>query len=45
MKVYVVSYGWLSDKGGVRPMTPKGFYNDRLSVTQVIDKGDLFIHD
>lgn len=23
MKVYVVSYGWMSDANGIRPMTPR----------------------
>lgn len=31
MKVYVVSYGWVSDNSGIRPMTPKVFYNDRAA--------------
>lgn len=30
MKVYVVSYGWVDARtSGIRPMTPKVFYNDR----------------
>lgn len=28
MKVYVVSYGWMNDANGIRPMTPKVFYSD-----------------
>ena len=25
MKVYVVSYGWMSDADGIRPMTPRAY--------------------